>query len=84
MDLRYHSLIVQEETIPDSLTITAFTEQGEIMAMRHKEHPVVGVQFHPESILTAYGPRVIRNFLENQFLLESSAKKLVANHVADY
>jgi anthranilate synthase/aminodeoxychorismate synthase-like glutamine amidotransferase len=81
---RYHSLIVQEETIPDALTITAFTEQGEIMAMRHKEHPVVGVQFHPESILTGYGPRIIRNFLENQFLLDSSAKKLVANHVTDY
>jgi anthranilate synthase component II len=81
---RYHSLIVQEETIPDALTITAFTEQGEIMAVRHKEHPVVGVQFHPESILTGYGPRIIRNFLENQFLLDSSAKKLVANHVTDY
>ena len=61
---RYHSLIVQEETIPDALTITAFTEQGEIMAVRHKEYPVVGVQFHPESILTTYGPRILKNFLE--------------------
>jgi anthranilate synthase component II len=66
---RYHSLTVEEVTLPDVLTVTAFTEQGEIMGMRHKEHPVVGVQFHPESILTTYGPRIIGNFLENQFVL---------------
>lgn len=63
---RYHSLIVQEETMPDSLAIIAFTEQGEIMGVRHKEHPVVGVQFHPESILTTYGPRLLKNFIEYQ------------------
>src|SRR5690606_6825188 len=62
---RYHSLIV-EEPLPDALTITAFTEAGEVMAVRHKEHPVVGVQFHPESILTKFGPRILRNFLENR------------------
>lgn len=61
---RYHSLIVKEETLPDSLEITAFTEQGEIMGFRHKEHPVVGVQFHPESILTTHGPRMLKNFLD--------------------
>jgi len=60
---RYHSLIVEEDSLPDSLTVLAFTEQGEIMGLRHKEHPVVGVQFHPESILTGYGPRILGNFL---------------------
>lgn len=61
---RYHSLIVQEDSLPDVLTVTAFTEQGEIMGLRHKEYPVYGVQFHPESILTTYGPRLLKNFLE--------------------
>ncbi len=61
---RYHSLIVQEESLPDVLTVTAFTEQGEIMGVRHKDYPVYGVQFHPESILTTYGPRLLKNFLE--------------------
>jgi anthranilate synthase/aminodeoxychorismate synthase-like glutamine amidotransferase len=62
---RYHSLIV-EEPLPDSLEVTAFTEEGEVMALRHKDRPVVGVQFHPESILTAYGPRILQNFLEGR------------------
>lgn len=61
---RYHSLIVEEDSLPDVLTVTAFTEQGEIMGLRHKEYPVYGVQFHPESILTTYGPRILKNFLE--------------------
>ncbi|MCL4256593.1 MAG: aminodeoxychorismate/anthranilate synthase component II [Anaerolineae bacterium] len=65
---RYHSLIVEEATLPDSLVVTAFTEEGDIMALRHKEYPVVGVQFHPESILTTYGKRILQNFVENQFL----------------
>ena len=65
---RYHSLIVEEETMPDCLSVIAFTEQGEIMGLRHKEHPVLGVQFHPESILTTSGPRLLKNFLENVFL----------------
>ena len=60
---RYHSLIVKEP-LPPGLKVTAFTEQGEIMALRHTEYPVVGVQFHPESILTGYGPRMLQNFLE--------------------
>ena len=47
------------------LKVTAFTEEGEVMALRHVEHPVVGVQFHPESILTTYGIRIMQNFLEN-------------------
>ncbi len=61
---RYHSLIVEEDSLPDDLQITAFTDQGEIMALRHRHFPVMGVQFHPESILTAFGPRILRNFLE--------------------
>jgi len=65
---RYHSLIVEEDSLPESLDIIAFTEEGEIMGLRHREHPVVGVQFHPESVLTTYGPRILKNFLENQFV----------------
>jgi anthranilate synthase/aminodeoxychorismate synthase-like glutamine amidotransferase len=63
---RYHSLIVEEHSLPESLMITAFTEEGEIMGFRHREYPVVGVQFHPESILTTFGPRILKNFLEHQ------------------
>lgn len=62
---RYHSLIV-EEPLPDSLQIIAFTSEGEVMALRHKEFPVVGVQFHPESILTEHGRRLLRNFLDGR------------------
>lgn len=65
---RYHSLIVEEAKLPDVLSVTAFTADGEIMAVRHKEYPVVGVQFHPESILTEYGVRIFQNFIENQFI----------------
>ncbi len=60
---RYHSLIVEEQTLPKSLKVTAFTDQGEIMGVQHTEHPVLGVQFHPESILTTFGPRLLQNFL---------------------
>jgi len=61
---RYHSLIVEESTLPDALQVTAYADSGEIMAMRHKEFPVYGVQFHPESILTEGGKRLLQNFLE--------------------
>lgn len=60
---RYHSLIV-EEPLPDCLEVTAFTSQGEVMGLRHKTFPTVGVQFHPESILTEHGKRMLQNFLE--------------------
>lgn len=60
---RYHSLIV-EEPLPECLAVTAFTESGEVMGVRHKDYPIVGVQFHPESILTQFGPRMLQNFLE--------------------
>ncbi|MCO5196766.1 MAG: aminodeoxychorismate/anthranilate synthase component II [Anaerolineae bacterium] len=60
---RYHSLIV-EEPLPDELRVTAFTSQGEVMGLEHKTYPVVGVQFHPESILTEHGKRILQNFLD--------------------
>ncbi len=60
---RYHSLIVDRETLPDSLEICAETDDGIIMGLRHKEYPVHGVQFHPESILTPSGKDLLRNFL---------------------
>ncbi len=60
---RYHSLIVKRDTLPDCLEITAWTEEGEIMGLRHKEFPVHGVQFHPESILTEHGKQMLENFL---------------------
>jgi anthranilate synthase component 2 len=60
---RYHSLAVQKEDLPDCLRILAETEDGEIMAIRHKEYPVVGLQFHPESIYTEHGKRIIENFV---------------------
>jgi anthranilate synthase/aminodeoxychorismate synthase-like glutamine amidotransferase len=61
---RYHSLIVKRDTLPDCLEITAWTEEGEIMGLRHKQHPVHGVQFHPESILTEHGKQMLENFLK--------------------
>ena len=60
---RYHSLIVDEATLPDCLQVTARAATGEIMGLRHKRHPVIGVQFHPESILTGYGLQILGNFL---------------------
>lgn len=63
--MRYHSLIVPEP-LPDSLEVTAFTSQGEVMALRHKEYPTIGVQFHPESVMTEHGRRVLQNFLDGR------------------
>ncbi|RJP72814.1 MAG: aminodeoxychorismate/anthranilate synthase component II [Candidatus Abyssobacteria bacterium SURF_17] len=60
---RYHSLIVKKDTLPDCLEITASTKEDEIMGLKHKEYPVYGVQFHPESILTREGPKILNNFL---------------------
>ena len=59
---RYHSLIVKKETLPSCLEITAWTEDDEIMGLRHKEYPIEGLQFHPESILTSVGKKLIKNF----------------------
>jgi anthranilate synthase component 2 len=62
--IRYHSLCAAPEAIPDSLEVTARTRSGVIMGLRHKQYPVYGVQFHPESILTEHGKDLLRNFLE--------------------
>ena len=60
---RYHSLVIQRDTLPDFLEITAETDEGEIMGIRHKTLPIWGVQFHPESILTENGRTILKNFL---------------------
>jgi para-aminobenzoate synthetase component II len=62
---RYHSLIVKRETLPDCFEISAWTKEGEIMAIRHKEFPIEGVQFHPESIMTTSGKELLRNFVQH-------------------
>ncbi|MBD3266161.1 anthranilate/aminodeoxychorismate synthase component II [bacterium] len=61
---RYHSLLVERDSLPDCLEITAETEEGEIMGIKHRELPIYGVQFHPESILTVEGKRLLENFLK--------------------
>jgi anthranilate synthase/aminodeoxychorismate synthase-like glutamine amidotransferase len=61
---RYHSLVIQRETLPDCLEITAETDEGEIMGVKHRTFPVWGVQFHPESILTENGRQILKNFLK--------------------
>jgi len=61
---RYHSLIVQREGLPQDLEITAWSDDDIIMGLRHREHPVWGVQFHPESVLTSEGMKIIMNFLD--------------------
>jgi anthranilate synthase/aminodeoxychorismate synthase-like glutamine amidotransferase len=61
---RYHSLVVEEASIPDELEITARTADREIMGLRHRTLPIEGLQFHPESILTSVGKRLLRNFLD--------------------
>ena len=63
--VRYHSLIVCKDTVPDCLEITAWTAEGEIMGLRHRRYPVEGVQFHPESILTEAGENLLQNFSLN-------------------
>ena len=63
---RYHSLVVREESLPKELVVTAWTSDGEIMGLRHRELPLEGVQFHPESILTGEGQRLLRNFIQLQ------------------
>jgi anthranilate synthase/aminodeoxychorismate synthase-like glutamine amidotransferase len=63
--MRYHSLAVERDSLPDCLEISATTEDGEIMGLRHKQFAVEGIQFHPESIMTPVGKRILRNFLRN-------------------
>ncbi len=61
--IRYHSLVVERDGLPDCLEITAWTDDGEIMGLRHRQHPVQGVQFHPESFMTEVGKDLLRNFI---------------------
>ena len=61
---RYHSLIVERESLPECLEVTAETAEGEIMGLAHKEHPICGVQFHPESLATEQGMKMLDNFLK--------------------
>ncbi|PYK97442.1 MAG: anthranilate/aminodeoxychorismate synthase component II [Verrucomicrobia bacterium] len=61
---RYHSLVIQRETLPDFLEVTAETDEGEVMGIRHRDYPIWGVQFHPESILTENGRTILKNFLK--------------------
>ena len=64
MVARYHSLAADEKTVPDCLKITALTNDGEIMGVEHKDYPVFGLQFHPESIMTPEGEILLRNFIK--------------------
>ncbi len=61
---RYHSLIVRRDTLPQDFEVTAWTDEDEVMGVRHREYPLEGVQFHPESFLTAEGPKLLANFLQ--------------------
>ena len=61
---RYHSLVIERESLPDSLVVTAWTDDGEVMGVRHKSFPVHGVQFHPESVLSQFGHELLRNFVK--------------------
>lgn len=63
--IRYHSLLVERESLPDCLEVSAWTDEGEIMGLRHKEYNLEGIQFHPESILTENGKQLLKNFLES-------------------
>jgi anthranilate synthase/aminodeoxychorismate synthase-like glutamine amidotransferase len=63
---RYHSLVIAPASVPAELEVIATAEDGEIMAVRHTSHPVYGVQFHPESVLTEHGKRMLQNFLTHQ------------------
>ena len=65
--MRYHSLVVKEQNLPDVLGITAWTDQRELMGLRHAELPVEGVQFHPESIMTPAGKKLLRNFMSDEY-----------------
>ena len=70
---RYHSLAVARDSLPPELSVTAETEDGEIMGLMHREHPIYGVQFHPESILTTVGKDLLRNFLDRTRTFRNAA-----------
>ena len=66
MVTRYHSLVIDRNTLPSCLTVSAYTEDGTIMGVRHKRHPIEGVQFHPESYMTEHGLALIKNFISRK------------------
>ena len=70
--IRYHSLVVQREGLPDCLEVTAWTDDGTIMGLRHRQHPVEGVQFHPESFMTEVGKDLLKNFLQLSYTRDSN------------
>ena len=72
--IRYHSLAVMRDKLPDCLEVTAWTDKGIIMGLRHKKHPVEGVQFHPESIMTEVGKDLLRNFLNMKATIKQEAR----------
>ncbi|MFI4910635.1 MAG: anthranilate synthase component II [Sedimentisphaeraceae bacterium JB056] len=72
--MRYHSLVVDQESVPDELVVTARSEDGEIMGLRHKTHLTEGVQFHPESIMSPMGKKLLRNFLEMSHKVKKESK----------
>jgi anthranilate synthase component 2 len=69
---RYHSLVVERSTLPDCLSVTAESEDGEIMGLRHRSLPVEGVQFHPEALLTEHGHKMLQNFLEGKTMKQGA------------
>ncbi|MEX0994782.1 MAG: aminodeoxychorismate/anthranilate synthase component II [Balneolaceae bacterium] len=73
---RYHSLVLQPDSIPDELVVSARTEDGVIMGLRHRKYPVEGIQFHPESILTTEGPRIIRNWITANYTYKQKQQML--------
>ena len=70
---RYHSLVIERSSLPECLEVTADTEEGEIMGVKHKEYPIWGVQFHPESILSENGRQILANFLKLQGQVAAAA-----------
>lgn len=77
--MRYHSLAVSREDLPSCLEISATTDDGEIMGLRHRTHPIEGIQFHPESIMTQVGKRLLRNFLK---IIDQQNEKEPQDHVS--
>jgi anthranilate synthase/aminodeoxychorismate synthase-like glutamine amidotransferase len=75
---RYHSLIVSQDEFPADLEITALTKEGEIMALRHAQYPIFGVQFHPESILTDFGKQILNNFLTTEIPVFSEQLSVIS------
>jgi anthranilate synthase/phosphoribosyltransferase len=84
---RYHSLAIREDTLPEDLEITAFAQDGEIMGVRHKRYTIEGIQFHPESMASEYGKRLLKNFLNYKrepFKTSEMLPKIIANNSLSY